>query len=315
VTLDKEVFNFLKKFQKNTSQWPVGPAAEGPNRFWPLLLRKFYSTMTLRRCSLLLSLSIAIVGLCRCTDPVKEKQPSPPTIQYDNFKDSVMHINTPAPAETSNVFDADVFTPGKDSLEQLLVNMDTLLHRQVMLMDYLDTVRGRVRKTPGYTAEEKAALRENMRVLDSFLTVGNVPDTNLCTGRDCMLYLEVDKKSQRLYLYLLGELKDSFAVSTGKGRYETPAMDLRPQGPVVTKYSSRKFPGGNYMRLGNMPYAIFLRNGYAIHGTTPGNFAKLGTRASHGCVRVHPDNAKVLNSLVKTVGLPQTWVSIRDSLQ
>jgi hypothetical protein len=264
---------------------------------------------------LILALLISTTGLCfSCTAPAKDKQPPLRVIQYEIFKDSVMHTQTPAPAETSNLFDADVFTPGKDSLQKLLVNMDTLMHRQVALMDYLDTVRGRVRKTPGYTADEKAALRENMRVLDSFLTIVQRPDSNGCKGRDCMLYLEVDKKRQYLFLYLLGELKDSFAVSTGKGKYETPVMDLRPHGPVVTKYSSKKFPGGNYMKLGNMPYAIFLQGGYAIHGTTPGNFAKLGTPASHGCVRIHPDNAKVLNSLVKTVGLRQTWVSVKDSL-
>jgi lipoprotein-anchoring transpeptidase ErfK/SrfK len=118
-----------------------------------------------------------------------------------------------------------------------------------------------------------------------------------------------------MYVYLLGELKDSFKVSTGlANRYETPEMSLQPYGPVLTKYSSKTFPGGNYKGLGNMPYAVFLQNGYAIHGTTIGNFSKLGNRASHGCVRLHPDNAKVFNALVKTVGLANTWVSIRDSL-
>ena len=64
-----------------------------------------------------------------------------------------------------------------------------------------------------------------------------------------------------------------------------------------------------------MPYAVFLQGGYAIHGTTMGNFLKLGTKASHGCIRLHPDNAKVFNALVKTVGLQETWISIKDSLR
>lgn len=259
---------------------------------------------------------VALIALAACSQPTeKKKKPALRAIHYELFKDSVLKTITVAPAETSNIFDMEKFTPGKDSLEKLLVNMDTLLHRQVALMEYLDTVKSRVKKTPGYSEEEKEALRANMKMLDSFLTAGKQqPDSIQCQGKDCVLYAEVDKSKQKLYLYLLGELKDSFAVSTGKGVHETPNMDMRPQGPVVTKYSSKKFPGGNYMQLGNMPYAIFLRNGYAIHGTTPGNFAKLGTKASHGCVRVHPDNAKVLNSLVKTVGLNQTWVTIKDSL-
>jgi lipoprotein-anchoring transpeptidase ErfK/SrfK len=61
-----------------------------------------------------------------------------------------------------------------------------------------------------------------------------------------------------------------------------------------------------------MPYAVFIRGGYAIHGTTPGNFSKLGTRASHGCIRLHPDNAKLFNELVKRVGLENTWVKIME---
>ncbi len=265
------------------------------------------------------SFSVACLStllLFSCAQPSPKKKDAAPVvvIRYDEFKDSVLHTDTALQTNTSNVFDGNEFTPGSDSVEQLLVNIDTLLHRQVNLIDYLDTVKNRVKKTPGYSAEEKEALRENMRMLDSFLTTHSSPDTLLCRDKECLLYLEIDKARQKLYLYFMGQLKDSFAVSTGKGKYETPNLDMRPQGPVVTRYSSRKFPGGNYMQLGNMPYAIFLKNGYAIHGTTTGNFTKLGTRASHGCVRVHPDNAKIINSLVKTVGLSQTWVRIEDSI-
>lgn len=265
--------------------------------------------------SVILALGI-LVFFQQCSEPEKKQPPPKQTIRYETFKDSVLKTDTAPLADGANLFDANVFTPGEDSLEKMLVNMDTLLHRQVALLEYLDTVKSRVKKSPGYSEAEKAALRENIRMLDSFLLAGKqAPDSIECHGKDCLLYAVVDKSKQKLYLYMLGELKDSFAVSTGKGKYETPNMDMRPLGPVVTKYTSKKFPGGNYMQLGNMPYAVFLQGGYAIHGTTTGNFAKLGTKASHGCVRVHPDNAKVLNSLVKTVGLRQTWVSIKDSLQ
>ena len=107
---------------------------------------------------------------------------------------------------------------------------------------------------------------------------------------------------------------DSFKVSTGKGKYETPELNVRPSGPLFTKYTSKKFPGGNYQGLGNMPYVVFVRGGYAIHGTTPGNFSKLGTKASHGCIRLHPDNAKIFFELVKRIGLDNTWVTVSDSL-
>jgi lipoprotein-anchoring transpeptidase ErfK/SrfK len=122
----------------------------------------------------------------------------------------------------------------------------------------------------------------------------------------------VVKSEQKLYLFLNGEPLDTFDVSTGAAGYETPNLNLRPSGPIFQKYSSKKFPGGNYQGLGNMPYAVFLRGGYAIHGTTTGNFSRLGNPASHGCVRLHPDNARVFNELVREVGLENTWVKIVD---
>jgi hypothetical protein len=45
-----------------------------------------------------------------------------------------------------------------------------------------------------------------------------------------------------------------------------------------------------------MPHSIFFHNGYAIHGTT--EIKRLGRIASHGCVRLHPENAEKLYSLV-----------------
>jgi len=46
-----------------------------------------------------------------------------------------------------------------------------------------------------------------------------------------------------------------------------------------------------------MSYAFFVRGGYAIHGTTPENFSKLVTKASHGCIRLHPDYARIFFEL------------------
>jgi lipoprotein-anchoring transpeptidase ErfK/SrfK len=62
-----------------------------------------------------------------------------------------------------------------------------------------------------------------------------------------------------------------------------------------------------------MPYAVFIKVVYAIHGSTTGNFSKLETRASHGCIRLHPVNAKIFYELVRLIGINNTWVSITDS--
>ncbi len=149
-------------------------------------------------------------------------------------------------------------------------------------------------------------------MIDSFLLSRNNPDIpNPCTDTTCLIFADVRRSVQKLFLYIGGELKDSFPVSTGMRKFETPDINTRPHGPLFIKYISKKFPGGNYQGLGNMPYAVFVRGGYAIHGTTKGNFSKLGKPASHGCIRLHPDNARIFYELVKRIGLGNTWVIVR----
>ena len=58
-----------------------------------------------------------------------------------------------------------------------------------------------------------------------------------------------------------------------------------------------------------MPYSIFYYKGYAIHGTSA--VSNLGNSASHGCVRLHPDNAKLLFDLVKQYGPAKTNIRVR----
>lgn len=246
----------------------------------------------------------------------EEKKAILSKFKYEEFKDSVIQTEKGKKVDAVNVFDVPAFTPGVDSLEKLLVKIDTVLHREAALMMQLDTMKKGMKKVAGFTEEEKAIIKENIKMVDSFLMAKKDTASKItCQEKDCIVYAEIDKSKQTLYLYLLGELKDSFKVSTGKGKkYETPPMSLHPRGPLIIKYTSKKFPGGNYQGLGNMPYAVFLRGGYAIHGTTPGNYGKLGSKASHGCIRLHPDNAKVFHALVKTVGLEQTWIAIKDSL-
>lgn len=251
--------------------------------------------------------------LSSCSSPeIEEKKKQ---FNYTEFKDSLLRQDTDTLFEANNLFDNQIFVPGQDSLDKMLVRIDTFWRREERLMAQLDSIKKDINKQPGYTARELEVIKENIRAVDSFLLNRDSAHYKACNGVDCILFVQIDKAKQQLYLWIFGELKDSFLVSTGKGKkYETPQMELHPQGPVLTKYTSKKFPGGNYKGLGNMPYAVFLRNGYAIHGTTEGNIPKLGTTASHGCIRLHPDNAKILNALVKSVGLKQTWISIRDSI-
>lgn len=140
---------------------------------------------------------------------------------------------------------------------------------------------------------------------------------NLFSGKDecyqltCKVYGQIVKETQKMYLYLNGELKAVWDVSTGTPEFETPLLNTHANGRIYTKYSSTKYPEGDYKGLGNMPYAIFIEGGFAVHGTPEGNWKKLGQKASHGCIRIHPDNAKYLNDLVRFVGFKNAWFSVQ----
>jgi hypothetical protein len=239
----------------------------------------------------------------------------PEKFAYEKFKAELPQEDNLTGADSSNIFDEADFIPGKDSLQPVLIEMDTLWHRDaaMIMMEKINAMLSAI-KEDSLTIEAKEKLKENIRVLDSFLLRRKEIEPGKCKEKECMIYIAISKSKQKLYLYIDKELKDSFLVSTGTKYRKTPNLNTRPSGPIFTKYTSRKFPGGNYNGLGNMPYAVFVRGGYAIHGTTKGNFAKLGKVASHGCIRVHPDNAKIIYSLAKQFGLENMWVTIRDSL-
>ncbi len=226
----------------------------------------------------------------------------PPYFEYESFKDSISSGKDTLKQDSTNVFDANVFIPGNDPLDSLLMKYDTLWNKELAEYNPADTFNA-----------EKYILQLNVNELDSFLYSRKISkSSSTCKRNECFLFAEILKSKQILNLYIDGELTDSFKVSTGIKGFETPNINTRPAGPLFKKYTSKKFPGGNYQGLGNMPYAVFVKGGYAIHGTTPGNFSKLGRRASHGCVRMHPDNAKIFYELVKRIGLENTWVTIKN---
>jgi hypothetical protein len=246
-----------------------------------------------------------------CT--TNERKKLPENFNYTTFKDSIeAEEKIDTTGESQNIFDTSLYNPALDNSNTLLTQFDSVWRRDIATMEHIDTLLKLWKKTEKYTPEEMEVIKWNLTVLDSFFSKSHSVEHIGCRENDCLLYVEIIKSKQILYLHLDGELIDSFPVSTGiKGR-ETPSMSVRPRGPLLIKYTSKKFPGGNYNGLGNMPYAVFVRGGFAIHGTTLGNFKKLGSRASHGCIRLHPVNAKIFFELVKRIGIDYTWVTIKD---
>jgi lipoprotein-anchoring transpeptidase ErfK/SrfK len=99
----------------------------------------------------------------------------------------------------------------------------------------------------------------------------------------------IDLSNQTMQVFVNGAQRYVWAVSTARRGYVTPVGTYRPQ-RLEPMWYSRKY------EMSPMPHSIFFRGGYAIHGT---NYVRrLGTPASHGCVRLHPSNAATLYSLV-----------------
>lgn len=147
--------------------------------------------------------------------------------------------------------------------------------------------------------------------LPDFISINDLLGLARCYRLECPVWAQVVKSSQRMYLYVHGKLQGSWLVSTGVRGYATPNFDKNPDGRIYDRYTSSKYPGGDYNGLGNMPYAVFISGGFALHGTPRGNWPKLGSPASHGCIRMHPDNAYLFNRLVRQNGISNVWITVQ----
>ncbi|MEQ8822982.1 MAG: L,D-transpeptidase [Filomicrobium sp.] len=114
--------------------------------------------------------------------------------------------------------------------------------------------------------------------------------------------VKISKRSQTMHVYVGGQLRHVWSVSTGRRGYRTPSGHYRPQ-RLERMWHSRKY------HWSPMPYSIFFRGGYAIHGTT--ELKHLGRPASHGCIRLAPSNARQLFGLVRRYGSRSTRIQIR----
>jgi lipoprotein-anchoring transpeptidase ErfK/SrfK len=113
----------------------------------------------------------------------------------------------------------------------------------------------------------------------------------------------IDLSEQRLHLYVDGEKKDTWKVSTGKKHGWTHTGTFRPQF-LSRNHRSSLFRGAP------MPYSVFYDSHWAVHGTTA--IKRLGNPASHGCVRLHPKNAAVLFNLVARQGKKNSVIWITE---
>ncbi len=111
----------------------------------------------------------------------------------------------------------------------------------------------------------------------------------------------IDLSDQEMYVYRGENILYKWNVSTARRGYVTPKGNYKPQFIERMHYSKR-------YHNSPMPYSIFFHGNYAIHGTN--SIRRLGRRASHGCVRLHPKHAKKLYALVKEYGKPNIFIKI-----
>ena len=102
----------------------------------------------------------------------------------------------------------------------------------------------------------------------------------------------------------------SMVSSSTSGRCRPGSAAARRPAAYKPERMERKWFSHKY-NWSPMPHSIFFHKGYAIHGTN--YVSRLGKRASHGCVRLHPANAAVLFALVRSQGMGNTIIVVANS--
>jgi lipoprotein-anchoring transpeptidase ErfK/SrfK len=114
------------------------------------------------------------------------------------------------------------------------------------------------------------------------------------------ILINIDKAIQKMTVFLDGEQRYEWPVSTGLPGYTTPSGTYTASSMNEIWYSKQ-------WDNAPMPHAVFFtKDGHAIHGTY--DVKRLGKPASHGCVRISPENAATLYALVEKTGLKNTQV-------
>ena len=119
--------------------------------------------------------------------------------------------------------------------------------------------------------------------------------------------ITIDKNAQMMTVAVDGVERYHWPVSTGIPSHETPNGSFRTFRMEEDHYS-KEFDDAP------MPHSIFFTKiGHAIHGTD--SESKLGTPASHGCVRLSKANASTLYALVQEQGVLNATVTLTGSSQ
>ena len=115
------------------------------------------------------------------------------------------------------------------------------------------------------------------------------------------LIANISLSSQTMTVSQNGVVRHRWKVSTARKGYVTP------QGSWSAKWLSKNHRSRKYDDA-PMPFAVFFNGGYAVHATF--DLKRLGRPASHGCIRLHPENAAEFFSLASQNGLKNTNIVV-----
>jgi L,D-transpeptidase catalytic domain len=107
------------------------------------------------------------------------------------------------------------------------------------------------------------------------------------------VHIDIDLSSQTMRVSSGSGESYVWPISSGRSGHLTPRGVFRPRALYAMVHSAK---------YGNapMPHSIFFYGQYAIHGTNA--VGALGSPASHGCIRLSPQNAATLFAMVQAQG-------------
>lgn len=139
----------------------------------------------------------------------------------------------------------------------------------------------------------------------SILWIAALAVTGITTGPAMAdVVARINLAAQQMTVSVDGAVRHVWPVSTARRGYTTPLGSYRPIRLERSWYSCK-------YNNSPMPYAIFFKGGYAIHGTN--ETAAIGMPVSHGCVRLRTENARTLFQLAKEYGSGHTRIVVARS--
>jgi lipoprotein-anchoring transpeptidase ErfK/SrfK len=114
----------------------------------------------------------------------------------------------------------------------------------------------------------------------------------------------IDLSAQRMTVSYGGKVQHTWAISSGTREHASPVGSFKPQWTAKMWYSKK-------YDMAPMPHAVFFTGGVAVHATQA--TGRLGSPASHGCIRLAPAHAAQFYGLVAKHGNTHTRIRVHGT--